>query len=278
MVSRAVIEKWEEEKTDKYFVGTSGFSYQDWRKVFYPKDIKSQDFLRFYSKHFRTTEINSTYYKIPSPKVIESLRKKVDKNFVFSVKANQIFTHSREYSTTDTAKMKEILGSFGENLGVVLFQFPYSFHRSTKNEEYIKKLRDDFQEFEIAFEFRSSEWVCSEIFELLQKIDVIFVCVDEPKIKGLLPPIFTLTSNKKVSYIRFHGRNAEKWYNHQKPEERYDYLYSEEELTEWVSKIRSSKAKVRKLFAYFNNHPKAQAVENAKTFERLLNQSESAQF
>lgn len=251
----------------EYIVGTSGFSYIDWKGFFYPENIRKSDFLWYYSKHFRTTEINSTYYLIPSVKTVESMIMKTPKDFVFSVKANQIFTHQREYNREDMSKMKDVLFAFDGKLGVILFQFPHSFHRNSKNEDYIKKLREDFFEFDVAFEFRSYEWFSDAVYRLLRDIDVSLVCVDEPRIKGLPPSVF-ISTTKKFAYIRFHGRNAEKWYEHKKPEERYDYLYSEDELKEWADRIKTSDTS--KFFIYFNNHPRAQAVKNAKMFLELI--------
>lgn len=249
-------------------IGTSGFSYEDWYGYFYPKSIRKSEFLSFYSKHFRTTEVNSTYYRIPSLKVVEGMKKKVKGNFVFSVKANQVFTHLRDFGDKDVEAMKDVLRAFGNNLGVLLFQFPHSFHKSEHSKDYVKKLRDIFYEYDLAFEFRSAEWISDDTFYLLEKLDSCFVCVDEPRIQGLIPPVFVVTT-KKFAYIRFHGRNAQKWYNHEKPEERYDYLYSSDELVEWKEKIISS-GELEKLFIYFNNHPRAQAVINAKMMEKLL--------
>ena len=250
-----------------YLIGTSGFSYDDWRGYFYPKHLKRGEFLSFYSKHFKTTEVNSTYYRIPPPKVAEGMVRKVPDEFVFSVKANSVFTHSRDYTYFDIDRMKGVLRSFGEKLGVVLFQFPHSFHKNEEAKDYLKKLREKFSEFKIAFEFRSKEWFSGDVFALLESMGVGIVCVDEPRIKGLLPPV-ALATTREFAYIRFHGRNAEKWYNHGRPEERYDYLYSEEELSEWGEKIR--KIEVDDVFIYFNNHPRAQAVQNAKMMEKIL--------
>lgn len=251
----------------EYIIGTSGFSYTDWREYFYPKDLKKSDFLRYYSRHFRTTEVNSTYYLMPSLQTVESMVRKTPDDFIFSVKANQIFTHKRFYTRSDVEKMKEIALAFGKKLGVLLFQFPYSFHRNQENEDYVKKLRGDFLDFEVAFEFRSYEWFSQSVYRLLEKLDCALVCVDEPRIRGLPPSVFVATI-KRFAYIRFHGRNAEKWYEHKLPSERYDYMYSREELEEWADKIKSSQ--VDRFYIYFNNHPRAQAVQNAKMMERLI--------
>jgi uncharacterized protein YecE (DUF72 family) len=255
--------------SSEILIGTSGFSYEDWRGYFYPQRLSKENFLKFYSQHFKTTEINSTYYRIPSIWTVRKLMEKVigRDDFVFSVKANQIFTHQRYFEQSDVRKMKEVLKEFDGKLGIVLFQFPHSFHKTEESKEYVKRLRDIFSDFDVAFEFRSYEWLSDDVFYMLENLDAGFVCVDEPRIKGLLPPVAVATT-KKFAYIRFHGRNAKKWYEHEKPEERYDYLYTKEELKEWAEKIK--KLSVEKIYIYFNNHPRAQAVSNAKMMEELL--------
>lgn len=251
----------------EFLIGTSGFSYEDWRGYFYPQRLSRSEFLKFYSQHFRTTELNSSYYKIPSIYMVRNMISKVPQYFIFAVKANQIFTHQRNFTDDDLARMKRILVEFGRKMEVVLFQFPHSFHKSAVTKDYVKYLRNKFSEFDVAFEFRSYEWFSDDVFDMLEKSNAGIVCVDEPEIKGLLPRVAVATT-KKFAYIRFHGRNAQKWYEHEKPEERYDYLYSRQELMEWSDKIK--KLDVDKVYLYFNNHPRAQAVLNAKMMEEIL--------
>jgi Uncharacterized conserved protein len=257
----------------EFFIGTSGFSYEDWRGYFYPQRLNKSEFLKFYSKHFRTTELNSSYYKIPNIYVVRNMIIKVSQDFIFSVKANQVFTHQRNFTDDDLVRMKRILVEFGQKMGVLLFQFPHSFHKSRDTKDYVKRLRDIFSEFDVAFEFRSYEWFSDDVFDMLERANAGIVCVDEPEIKGLLPHVAVATT-KKFAYIRFHGRNAQKWYEHEKPEERYDYLYSKQELMEWSEQIKN--LDVDKVYLYFNNHPRAQAVLNAKMMEEILfSESES---
>lgn len=248
------------------FVGTSGYSYEDWRGYFYPKWLPKSKFLEFYSKHFNACEINSTYYRMPTPEFLGSLVRRV--GITFSVKAPSIFTHRREWGRSERDIFLKSLEAMGESLGCVLFQLPHSFHLNSENLDYIKKVASTFADIPKVFEFRSAEWVAPQVSKFLGEIKAGFCCVDEPRIKGLVPPLVVCTSN--IGYVRFHGRNAEKWYKHGKPEERYDYLYSKDELEEWAGKIRKMADKTEKLFAFFNNHPRAQAVKNAKDFMEIL--------
>jgi uncharacterized protein YecE (DUF72 family) len=208
---------------------------------------------------------------MPTPyffeRVISKIKSKEGK-FEFSIKAPSTFTHLRDYSQDDVRKFRESLIFLSNFLGCILFQFPHSFHLSKKNILYIDELSDRFADFPKIFEFRSSEWVNSEAFLLLKERDIGFCCVDEPAIHGLMPPIAVATS--KIGYVRLHGRNAQKWYKHEKPEERYDYLYSEEELSEWKVKVSEISRGTDKVFVFFNNHPRAQAVKNALQFNQML--------
>lgn len=244
------------------YIGTSGYSYDDWIGEFYPCDIKTSDMLNFYSRHFSFTEINSTYYKMPNYFMFKSLNEKVPLNFKFSVKAFKGFTHDRNLNKDDAAKFIESLKPIKESqkLACIIFQFPYSFHFTNDNVAYIKNIRECFKEEEILCEFRNSNWANMEAMNILKNNSIGWVCVDEPDIKGLIKPIVSVTS--KIGYVRFHGRNAKKWYNHEKAYERYDYMYSEKELSEWVSRIKFIEKHSRETYIAFNNHFKAQGAKN----------------
>ena len=92
--------------------------------------------------------------------------------------------------------------------------------------------------------------------------------MDEPRLKGLLPPVAVATS--PIGYVRLHGRNREKWWQHDNPSERYDYLYPEAELREWVPKIHALEKITDKVYVFMNNHPQGKAVQNAKHLQHLL--------
>jgi uncharacterized protein YecE (DUF72 family) len=119
----------------------------------------------------------------------------------------------------------------------------------------------------VSIEFRQKEWLKDSVFETLRELGGGFVCVDEPPLPSLIPPVVINTSDQ--GYIRFHGRNKKDWYGTDS-RRRYDYLYSEDELKEWVPKIRDLADKTKKLFVFFNNHAKAQAVTNARMLINLL--------
>lgn len=251
-------------------IATSGYAYKDWKGRFYPQDIKDKDMLAYYSKTFPFTEVNSTYYKMPSPYMFYHMIKKTPEGFMFCVKAFGGMTHKGDLSDATVNKFREALQPLIEQkrLGCILFQFPYSFHNNETNRDYLQKIRYKMQDVPLAVEFRTQDWLKLDVMKLLKQNDIAFVCVDEPPIKGLLPPVVVATSN--IGYIRFHGRNKEKWYNHKQAYERYDYNYSDNELAEWIPKIREISRKVEVVFIAMNNHFNAQAVINAKQLLKML--------
>jgi uncharacterized protein YecE (DUF72 family) len=252
------------------FIGTSGYSYKDWEGEFYPAVLGAGKYLEFYSRYFKTVEINSTYYCPPTPYLFFNLLKKVPDSFLFSCKAHSSMTHERnadENTFNNFLKSVSILKDAGR-LGAVLFQFPYSFYFNKNNLDYIEKIKNKFSEIEMVCEFRNSAWLREEVFIFLNKLDIGFCNVDEPSLPKLLPQTNILTNG--IFYLRFHGRNKEKWWNCKEAFERYDYMYKQEELEEWIPKINGSCAKAKKSLIYFNNHYKAKAVRSADMLINLL--------
>jgi uncharacterized protein YecE (DUF72 family) len=121
----------------------------------------------------------------------------------------------------------------------------------------------------LVVEFRQKEWLKKSVYESLQEMGVGFVCVDEPDLPALIPPQAIQTSG--LGYVRFHGRNKKNWYGTDSTK-RYDYLYSEGELKEWIPKIYALARDTEKLYVFFNNHARAQAITNAKMLIYMLEQ------
>ncbi len=137
---------------------------------------------------------------------------------------------------------------------------------TASNMEYLRKSRELFADFPFFVEFRHSSWVDDKVFEFMTNEDIGFCCVDEPEIKGLVPPITVATT--RLGYVRFHGRNKNGWWKGAK--DRYDYLYTQEELREWLKRIRQIRESTEKVYLFFNNCPQGQAVKNAQVMKRLL--------
>ncbi|MBN2395157.1 MAG: DUF72 domain-containing protein [Candidatus Atribacteria bacterium] len=254
------------------YIGTSGFSYQDWVGPFYPKNTQKGEMLPLYARQFNAVEINSSYYRIPPASVFYHLQRKVPDSFKFSIKANQEITHVRGINPSILQEFKmslEPLLNSGK-LGCILAQFPYSFHYSKANQDYLRYLKENIGDIPLIVEFRNAYWAKEEVFNFLRKNEIGFCTVDQPSLVGLLPPLAEATS--RLGYIRFHGRNKEKWWQHEYAYQRYDYLYNEQELKEWVPKIKQVTDKTTDQYIFMNNHYKGKAVKNALMLMDLLRQ------
>jgi uncharacterized protein YecE (DUF72 family) len=251
-------------------IGTSGFSYKDWKGPFYPEKLSDRNMLSYYALHFRAVEVNSTYYHIPPPRNIDAMVKKSEGKVEFVVKAHQDITHNREKADEAIPKLIEAIEPMraSRTLGCVLLQFPFSFKHTKEGESFLLSVKERFGAIPLVAEFRHAGWIEEPVFELLKKNRIGFCCVDEPRLPNLPPPVATATSD--IGYVRFHGRNRAKWWRHGEASERYDYLYSEEELKEWLPKIRALLSVAEKVYAFFNNHPGGKAVANAKMLERMM--------
>lgn len=249
-------------------IGCSGYSYEDWRGTFYPPDLKKKDFLKFYEEHFPIVEINATYYTYVGEKSFKGMVSKTSR-LLFSVKLHRDFTHERKYSQEERTKFLSSLRPLVEKgrLKSLLAQFPYSFHYSIDNLDYIRKLREDFQPLPMAIEFRNAEWKRDEVFDAIEGMEhTALVNVDAPPIKGLF--IGPWMSVGEFDYIRLHGRNTKKWYRHKEAWERYDYEYTDEELKEIAQRITSMENEEKMVF--FNNHYRGKGPKNAKSLMRIL--------
>jgi uncharacterized protein YecE (DUF72 family) len=252
-------------------IGTSGFYYDDWKGEFYPQETLKKDYLEYYARNFKVLELNSTYYRIPEARQSMEMIKRSSGRLEFVVKASRQLTHEiSDNSISDFLPLfiKGISPFMDEDLlGSVLLQFPQGFHYTTFNRHYLKSLIDGLSPVPVSIEFRQKEWLKDSVFDTLRELGAGFVCVDEPPLPALIPPVVIDTSDH--GYIRFHGRNKANWYGTDS-KRRYDYLYSEDELKEWIPRILGLANKTKKTFVFFNNHAKAQAVNNARMLINLL--------
>jgi len=241
-------------------IGTSGWSYSEWTGVFYPSSTTNK--LSFYSKVFRTAEIDSTFYAFPSKGLVIGWTRYSPEGFVFSAKLPRAITHDKRLDLDRGAEsdlvrflglMKPLIAA--GKLGPVLVQLPPSFERDQdfgRLRRFLEVVPDDVK---FAVEFRHPSWLKPEVYELLRSRNVANVIVDEP----LLPPETTVTAD--FAFIRWHGRGARPWYN---------YRYRDEELKKWVPKVREVTARAEKTYGYFNNHFRGFAVENSLKMMGML--------
>ncbi len=252
----------------KVRIGTSGYSFEDWRGRFYPQQIDKGKMLDHYAKHFPTVEINSTYYRIPHPRVFVNMLKKVPQCFDFMVKVPQSFTHRRADLKEDVALFHQSIKPLADagKLSGLLAQFPYSFRFSANGLDYLSACRDAVTPYPLFVEFRHNSWVNRTMYDRLKAEHIGYVSVDEPQLGGLLQPDCFATTD--TAYMRLHGRNAEQWWGGGAL--RYDYDYSEEELAYWKQKVQQIMKKVKAAYVFFNNCHLGQAVANAGQFMKML--------
>ncbi len=249
-------------------IGTSGFSYKDWVGPVYPEELPSREHLSYYAEMFPTVELNVTYYRIPQMRIVEGWVEKTPDDFLFAVKAFGGLTHERDAPEfAPFVAALEPLVKAGK-LGCVLAQFPYSFHPTDENVAYLARVREGLGDLPAVVEFRNAGWANDTTFETLDQLNLGFCCVDEPQLRGLMPPIAITTGG--IGYVRFHGRNYAKWYQHEEAWERYDYTYSAEELREWAPRIQALDERTPLTLVYFNNHSEGQAVQGARDLRQLM--------
>ena len=252
------------------YLGTAGFSYDDWVGSFYPVGLPKHQWLAYYAREFNTCEINSTYYALPRPANIKAMVQKTGEGFLFSIKANQQMTHLREDNAEVFQAFRQVIEPVivAGKLGCILAQFPYSFRLTRENWDYLKLLKERLGDLPVVVEFRNAQWLRDEVFGWLRELELGFCCVDEPPLPNLLPPLAEATS--AVSYVRFHGRNSAKWWKHEQAYERYDYTYSRQELNEWLPRIKKLERMSDTTFVFANNHWRGQAVDTIRQLRTML--------
>ena len=259
-------------------VGTSGFSFPDWKGTIYPAGLGDREMLPFYEKNlgFNVPEVNFTYYTLPSQKSFAAMSQKTSKEFEFVVKAFKGMTHEiRDKESGAMVNNEETFKKFKFSpaplieegkLTCVLAQFPYGFFPNRENFGYLEKFKAEMEGVPLVFEFRNNTWLKDGTFAFLEKNGIGFCIVDEPKIPKLMPYLSRATS--EIGYFRFHGRNPN-WFN-VPIKVRYDYLYSEGELKEFVPDIKDISRKTAKTLVFFNNCYSGSAAKNAAQMAKLL--------
>lgn len=259
-------------------IGTSGFSFSDWKGTVYPTGIRERDMLPYYEKElgFNVLEINFTYYSLPSQKSLSAMSQKTSQGFEFVVKAFKGMTHEiRDQETKAIVDHRETFEKFKYSLlplihdgklACVLGQFPYGFFPNRESLDYLQRFKDRMEDIPLVFEFRNRRWLQEKTFQLLEKAGIGFCVVDEPKLDPLMPYLPKATS--EIGYFRFHGRNPN-WFK-TPISVRYNYLYSEGELKEFIPDIRDISQKTAKTFVFFNNCYSGYAAKNAAQMATLL--------
>jgi uncharacterized protein YecE (DUF72 family) len=242
----------------KTYIGTSGWSYDDWRTVFYPTHIQKGKMLDFYAQEFNLVEINSTFYALPNKFAILAWNKKTPDDFLFTAKIPREITH-KQFLKNSESIFKEFYSLMyplidAGKLGCFLIQLPPKFSIDEKEslEAFLEFLPDTVP---FAVEFRHTSWDENGDVSFLRDQNTAFVVTDSVKMQ----PRTEITSD--LGYVRWHGRNPRHW---------YDYEYTSQELDEWIPRIQEMEKKTQKLYLQFNNHPHGQAIRNARMLKDLM--------
>jgi len=281
-------------------IGTSGWNYPagrgTWNGIFYPLPEDRQrgfDELAFYAERFNVVEVNSTFYGQPRANVSLGWARRTPPGFEFTVKLYQKFTHPG--MTTDATAVSQAdvdafkggidpLAAAGK-LGPLLAQFPASFHRSPEADAYLEWLLRTFAGYSLAVELRHVSWsnASTETRQLLDAGGAAWVQIDEPKFESSIRQDLSVQATpslglpaSSVLYLRLHGRNAAKWWDHDQAEDRYNYHYSAEELAPIAGKVRLARDTGKQAYLLLNNHFSAQAVANATTLKKMLDEPVTA--
>jgi len=295
-------------------IGTCSWADDALSKHFYPKGLPAGERLAHYAQHFDTVEVDSTYYRLPDEGMVQRWAERTPDDFVMHVKAFGLMTRHPvkleslppdlrdDAPTDDRGRVERPSREFrGEvfrrflaaleplrsaaKLGGILFQFPPYVVYKDASFDYLRWAREQVGDDEMLVEFRHISWLDDEHREetlrFLEELGATHVIVDAPRIEGaknLTPTVLALTS--PTAYVRFHGRNADTWNKRGgSASERFDYLYSDDELQEWVGPLREIAEGAEQAFAFFNNNATspdghggrmAQAAANAKELQRLL--------
>jgi uncharacterized protein YecE (DUF72 family) len=253
------------------------------------------DELSYYAEHFNTVEVNSTFYGTPRAQVSRGWADRTPAVFEFSLKLYQKFTHPKMFkeaalkrapgaegrqlealatiNQSDVDEFKRAMDPLADagKLGALLAQFPPSFKADTHAIDYLAWLLHEFRDHRVAVELRHRTWSddLDTTLKLLNSTKAAFVQIDEPKFRTSIDQNF-LPNVKGFYYMRLHGRNAKEWWKHAKSDDRYNYLYSAEELDEFAGVADAVRTLVKKMYLYTNNHFAGKAVANAVMLKERL--------
>jgi uncharacterized protein YecE (DUF72 family) len=244
-------------KTNIY-IGTSGWSYEHWKKVFYPEKLKKSEWFSFYTKYYNTVELNMSFYRYPFVNMLTEWKNKMPYKFKMTFKANQQITHRKRFKDVEeeTRRFYNLVSNMGENTGCILFQAPPSFHFNETNFETLQLFLSHVDlSFKNAIEFRHQDWWNADVINLLKSHNVAFCTVS-----GLHMPSEAVVS-ADFGYFRFHG-----------PDKAYASKYSNEQLYDWANRITEKVIKngLKEIYCYFNNDFIGYAIEDARNLCQII--------
>jgi uncharacterized protein YecE (DUF72 family) len=236
----------------RYFIGTSGWHYDDWRGVFYPDKLPKKDWLAFYAGRFPTVELNYSFYRLPTEAAFHAWHDNTPAGFTFAVKASRFITHVKRLKDIEgpLTNFMSRAALLKDKLGPVLYQLPSSFHRDdARLAGFLEKLPKGRH----VIEFRHAFWLADEVFDVLRRHNTGFCIFDMPKLNS------PLLATADFAYVRFHGTG-----------ERYSGAYPDAALADWARNISKLAKGLDAVYIYFNNDVSGHAVKNAATLHGLL--------
>jgi uncharacterized protein YecE (DUF72 family) len=237
----------------KYYVGCSGWHYEHWRGLYYPRELPKPKWLSFYAGQFTTVELNNSFYHLPSEKAFTSWRESTPEDFVFAVKVSRFITHIKRLRNLGSALETFLARAdlLKEKLGPLLYQLPPSMKR---NDELLQNFLGTLpSRYQHVIEFRHESWIDDRVFDILRTHKVGLCVFDMP---GFSCP---LVATGDFAYIRFHGSEG-----------LYSSSYSDEELGQWAQRIARLGPSIKAGYIYFNNDAEGFAIKNAMTLRNLL--------
>jgi uncharacterized protein YecE (DUF72 family) len=239
-------------KKTRIYIGTSGWTYDDWTGPFYPHDVKGADRLTFYAGQFPTVEVNATFYRFPTQTMIDAWNRRLTARFHLVVKGSRAVTHLKKLKDCQeplTGFLDRVLQL--RTLRVILWQLPPSLHKDIDRlEAFLSSLPTNVRH---AIEFRHASWWEDDVADMLKQHNATFVAVSHPTLPDTVYP------TTDFLYLRFHGAGRQL----------YRYNYSDEELRDWANRVKPH-LRARTLYAFFNNDYNANAPRNAATFKALF--------
>ena len=250
-------------------VGPAGWSYKDWNGRVYPPGLsKRLHPLKYLAGFFDTLEVNASFYRPVDPRNAARWVDHIADNprFMLTAKLWRRFTHdTNEWpGNAEARRFANGLTPLRDagKLGALLVQFPYRFHRTTPNRDWLRRIAETFSAFPLAVEFRHDSWRTPETLEGFREYDIAFCNIDQPVINASLSPTEEVTA--PLAYVRLHGRNYDNWFRETADRDaRYNYLYTEEELKPWIPRIARMRERAAEIYVVTNNHFEGQAVVNA---------------
>jgi uncharacterized protein YecE (DUF72 family) len=240
-------------------IGTSGWHYKEWKGIYYPPDIRTRDWLSYYANEFATTEINSSFYRLPSEETAANWTGMVPDDFKFCPKMSRFLTHMKKLRDPEEPLLR-FFSRFDpmlHKMGPILLQLPHMvIYNPDVVRHFFSLLKEQYGDYRFALEVRHESWLEDEPVALMKKYEIAFVISQS----GVGWPYKELVTSKNI-YVRFHG-----------PRALYASSYDDDTLRYFASLFRKWKSKGHEVWAFFNNDVGCLAIENAKRLKTFLDQ------